>query len=127
MARDHDPPRRDLVDHPAERRAHLLDDVADANGRDEIIARHDDRDPGTLERLRDERHIRLGERAPIAAVDEEQDRRALAGRENIEQAARPGGIALVELATAARAQSFAAAAMAVIDLIALRMPLAQRE
>jgi len=51
------PFRRDAVDHPGERHPQLIDDVGNANGWDQIIARRYNRHSGSLKGFGDERHV----------------------------------------------------------------------
>ena len=95
--------------------------------RNQVVAGHDHRYAGVAKRLGDEGDIRLVERPPVAAVDEKQNRGAIAGGKNIEQATRARRVALIQNARAFGPHNRAAAFVLVINHVAFGMPLTQRE
>ena len=81
--------RRGVPVEPGHRRAHLPDQLVHVDRRDERVVDHGDEDAGRLEGARDEAEVALAERPPVAAVDEDVDRRrpAAGGQEEVERLA----------------------------------------
>ena len=81
--------RTRIAPHPGERRAVLPHDLVHANGRRERIVDHDGRNAVRPEPLGHEAVMALVERVPVAAMDEDLDRRiGLLGGEDIERLPR---------------------------------------
>jgi hypothetical protein len=102
MATDDDAPgmravSRPLASDPGERAAAFVDDGRDRHFGTEVVVDDGDREPLRDERGGDEGKVALVERAPIAAVYEDE-RPACAGRRNeeIERFLRPRAVAQIE-------------------------------
>ena len=81
--------RGGVAPDPGQRRPLLAHDLVDARRRAERVVRHDHQGAGGDEGRGDERGVALVERAPVAAVDVDQHRRARrGGREQVEPLCR---------------------------------------
>jgi hypothetical protein len=98
MAGHHHALGRQMLDNPGKGRADLIDDPADPHRRHEIVARHNNGHAGIAKRLGDKGDVGLVQRAPVAAVDEEQDGRRCPGRKHVKETARAVSVAYVQAA-----------------------------
>ncbi len=85
--------------------ARLLDDARNPDRGAQVVVHHGDADPALDPRIGDERMVTLVERAPVAAVDEQERAARLARREQVDGLSWPRPIAHVQARLEALARS----------------------